>query len=89
MMEGVREDEEGETEATEERWQSPTTGQSVLISVCNKESETLGPREDMVHLVSALTRSECVCVCLRSKATKYADACILHTEMPMGVYRNE
>ncbi len=74
-----------------ERWQASTTGQSVLISVCNKESETPGPREDMVHLVSALTRSVCVCecVCVRSKATKYADACIFHTEMPMGVYRNE
>ena len=83
-----------------EGWQASTTGQSVLISVCNKESKTLGPREDMVQLVSALTRSECVCVlcvcvcvcmcvCVRSKAAKYADACILHTEMPMGVYGNE
>lgn len=55
--------DEGEKEAgKEERWQASTPGQSVLISVCNKESETLGPREDMVHLVSAIV-SMCVCVC--------------------------
>lgn len=48
----------------------PSTGQSVLISVCNKESETLSPREDMVHLMSALTRTLCVCarVCVRVNA---------------------
>ena len=59
MMEGGRERGRG---GTMEGWQASTTGQSVLISVCNKESKTLGPREDMVQLVSALTRSECVCV---------------------------
>lgn len=74
-----------------ERWQASTTGQSVLISVCNKESETLGPREDMVHQMSALTRAVyaylcvCVSVCLRSKDTKYADVRIFDAEMPMGV----
>ncbi len=59
-----RRDQEGKERGRRgkmKRWQASTTGQSVLISTCNKESETLSPREDTVHLVSALTR--CVCVC--------------------------
>lgn len=40
-----------------ERWQASPPGHSVLISVCNKESEMSGPGEDLVHLVSALTRN--------------------------------
>lgn len=71
-----------------DRWQGST---AALNNMCNKERNTLGRGEDMVHLVSALTRRTlCVCVhtcvCLRYK---YADVCILHKEMPMGVYRNE
>lgn len=34
----------------------PGSPQSLLISVCNKESETVGPTVDMAHLATALTR---------------------------------
>lgn len=53
MMEGGRENEEMRREKRRlQRKDGKAAGlnsRPVLISVCNKESETLGPREDMVH----------------------------------------
>lgn len=54
-LEGVR--QERRPQRKMERWPASPPGRSVLISVCNKESETSGPGEDLVHLVSALTRN--------------------------------